>query len=60
MIYLLFNDATFKGSIALDSKLKSMAESAESLLDSLILNDEVTFDPTKGKEMMRVLSNLQQ
>ena len=60
MIYLLFNDANFKGSIALDSKLKSMAESAESLLDSLIVNDEVTFDPTKGKEIDRVLSNLQQ
>lgn len=60
MVYLFFNDANFKGSISLDSKVKSMAESAESLLDSLIANDEVTFDPTKGKEIDRVLSNLRQ
>ncbi|WP_299883671.1 hypothetical protein [uncultured Lacinutrix sp.] len=46
--------------LSINEGVKEMAESTSALLDSLIEKNDVTFDPTSGKELEKVFSNLKQ
>ncbi|GAB1857457.1 hypothetical protein MHTCC0001_22930 [Flavobacteriaceae bacterium MHTCC 0001] len=57
---IFYNDPKAKSYIYSNQGVKEMASSTSELLDSLIVKNEVTFDPTSGKELDKVFDNLKQ
>lgn len=55
---LFLKDTKAQSYLALDSGVKKMARSADILMDSLIAKNNLTFDPTYGKLIDKVLENL--
>lgn len=44
--------------LAMNKGVKEMATSSSALIDSLIIKNDLTFDPTSGKQLEKVLNNL--
>jgi len=55
---IFFEDPKAQSYLTFESGVKNMAKSTTTLVDSLIAKDDLTFDPTSGKLMDKVLKNL--
>lgn len=53
-----YNSPKINSYLSLNDGVKKMASSTSSILDSLIIKDDVTLDPTSGKEIEKVLKYL--
>jgi len=57
---LFYNSSKIESYLSINDGVKEMAKSTSTLLDSLIAKNDVTFDPTSGKELNKVFANLKQ
>jgi hypothetical protein len=55
---IFLNDPKSKSYLSFNDGVKSMATSTTMLVDSLIAKDDLTFDPTSGKMMDKVIKSL--
>lgn len=55
---LFYNDTNIDSYLSINDGVKEMAGSTRDLLDSLIVQNNVTFDPTSGVQLDRVFKNL--
>lgn len=55
---LFYNDSDIKSYLSINDGVKEMAGSTGDFLDSLIVRNDVTFDPTSGAELEKVFKNL--
>ncbi|TMM58564.1 hypothetical protein FEE95_03790 [Maribacter algarum] len=53
-----YKDENIKGYLAINDGVKEMAGTSSDFLDTLIVRNDVTFDPTSGKELERVFKHL--
>ena len=55
---LFYSDNNIKSYLSINDGVKEMAGSTSDFLDSLIIRNDVTFDPTSGAELEKVFKNL--
>ncbi|MFD0863132.1 hypothetical protein ACFQ1M_13030 [Sungkyunkwania multivorans] len=58
--FFFYKDPKVESYLTFNKGIKTMATSTSAMLDSLIIKDEVTFDPTSGKEIDKVFQNLKE
>mgnify|MGYP000309149290 CR=1 FL=1 len=53
-----YKERNIKSYLAINDGVKEMAGTSSDFLDTLIVRNDVTFDPTSGKELERVFKHL--
>ena len=55
---IFMSDPKSKSYLSFNEDVKEMANNTYALIDSLIIQNDLTFDPTSGKSLDKVLNNL--